>query len=267
MGFFRKWRAPATVALSGTFALLAQTWYKETGVGWFLVLAISCVVIGALAVPFFKHLDEKDELDALQKYQLQIGDGLQPLLQQLVKLGESNSVPEAKTNLHQLIVAAIEAARHVAGQGRVRATYFRALPPAGRLKARLVPGPHVGRSTSPSSVFAKGTPEGDYIFEVLSKDGYVFYEDIKDCDLPGWDPHRKRDYGTFASVPVRGKSVVYGMLSVDAPSPGDLTHNSVTFIRCVGVLLAAGIAGVKHYAPSPAPNTTPVSLGRGRRKR
>lgn len=141
---------------------------------------------------------------------------------------------------------AIETARHVAGQGRLRATYYRAYEANGNEVAHLAPDGHTGRGTTPQTIFRKGTPEGDYVFKMLDQDQKIFVQDTAECDLPGWDPGRVRDYRTFISVPVRGRQKSYGMLTVDGPDAGELSDYDVMFIRCVGLLLAAGVAMVNH---------------------
>jgi hypothetical protein len=240
------------VTIASALGLICQTNYKETSNGFWLVGSVFCVALGAASVPFFRHLDESRQASELDKYQDQVNDALEPLLHQSIKLSESSSLPLRHKHLSELVRASIETARHVVGQGRVRATYYRVHPHVGRARERLSPESHTGRGTTPQSVFAKGTPEGDHMFKVLNANGVVFVPDAASCDLPGWNPKRERDYSTFIAVPVRSKRKIYGMLTVDAPDVGDLRAGDVKFVKCVGLVLAAGIAMVLSYTPSSA---------------
>lgn len=205
-------------------------------------MAIASAVAAALAVPFFKHLDDRAEKAALLRYQEQIGDGLEPLLQQLVTVSEATPGEERNKQVTALVRVAMEAARHMAGQRRVRATYYRVHPRKGQKRERLIAMYHTGRGTKPKTEFVRGSDAGDYVFKTLNANETIFIEDTQGCDLPGWNSTRVRDYKTFISVPVRGEQKIYGMLTVDAPTVGELTENDEMFVRCVGLLLASGIA-------------------------
>jgi putative methionine-R-sulfoxide reductase with GAF domain len=211
-----------------------------------LGLAVVVILIAAMVPAYIKRLDERQQFTALETYQLQTSDGLGPVLDQLVNLAEAESVPSEHSRLHALVRASIESARHIAGQGRVRATYYRAYDQVGRNKAQLVPDGHTGRAKAPQSVFIRGTPAGDHVFKKLENNETIFVPDTSQASLPGWDAKRARDYETFICVPVRGSKKVYGMITVDSPKAGDLTENDVLFVKCIGLLLAAGVAVVNH---------------------
>lgn len=240
--FIRKWRSPAVVALLAGLGIVLQALFKSTGDLYWMVASVVAAILAALTVPFFKHLDEKAEKSALLKYQEQIGDGLEPLLQQLVVVSESAPGEARNKELSALVRVAIEAARHMAGQRRVRATYYRVHERKGAKRERLAATHYTGRGTKPKTEFTRGSDAGDYVFKTLGDNETIFVKDTKDCDLPGWSRSRVRDYRTFISVPVRGEQRVYGMLTVDAPTVGELTANDEMFVRCVGLLLASGIA-------------------------
>ena len=242
--FVRKWRSSASVAILAGLGILFQGLQSATGNGWFLVAAIVCAVLAAVAVPFFKHLEDRADKSALLRYQEQIGDGLEPLLQQLVEVCEANPGEDRNKQLAALVRVAIEAARHMAGQRRVRATYFRVHRSRGPRRESLRAMYYTGRGTKPKTEFSRGTEAGDHVFKVLNDNDTVFIKDTGNCTLPGWNSTRKRDYRTFIAVPVRGEARIYGMLSVDAPAVGELTQTDEMFVRCVGLLLASGIATV-----------------------
>jgi transcriptional regulator with GAF, ATPase, and Fis domain len=146
--------------------------------------------------------------------------------------------------LQRLLTTCLIAAKGAA-DGRVRASYYRAHPRQGSKKERLQPEASVGRNISATSVFEKGTKAGNEVFRRLSNNETTFESDtskIEPSRLPGWNPAKKRDYKTFISVPVRGEDSLYGMLTLDSTEVGDLTEYDEMYVRCIGLLLASGIA-------------------------
>lgn len=245
--FWIRWRTTLVVAAAAAAGLLCQSVFRETSNTLWFWASVIAALAGAGAVPFFKKLDERREKSALFRYQEQLGDGLEPLLQQMAKLSEANSVALHRSHLSGLVRHAMEASRHVVGQGRVRASYYRV---QGRGKtARLMPEGHTGRGTMPQTEFRMGTPEGNYVFKEFDGDRSIVVLDTASCSLPGWDRERARDYRAFISVPVRTSRKVYGMITVDAPEVGDLEEYDEMFIRCVALLLASGIAMVLNNTP------------------
>ena len=242
LNFIRKWRSAASVAALAGLGIFLQSQQRATGDWRWLGAAIIATVCAALVVPFFKHLDDRAEKAALLRYQEQLGDGLEPLLQQLVTVSEAAPGEDRNRQLAALVRVAIEAARHMSGQRRVRASYFRVHPRSGQKRERLTAMYHTGRGRKPKTEFMRGSAAGDHIFKTLNDNDTIFIKDTRECDLPGWNNARVRDYRTFVAVPVRGERKIYGMLTVDAPTVGELTENDETFIRCVGLLLASGIA-------------------------
>lgn len=241
--FIRKHRSTICVAALAAISFCLQAWYRASNEGWLFALSIVAVVLAALVVPIFKHFDDKADKRELDAYKEQVADALEPLLQQLVKVSEAEPGHRKHTQLSGLVRVAIESARHVAGQRRLRATYYRIRPADARKNERFSPEGHTGRGTKPKTVFSRGTANGNFVFKKMEDNEPIFVGDVDKCDLPGWKA-RSRDYKTFISVPVRGESRVYGMLTVDAPTVGELTEYDESFIKCVGLLLASGIAMV-----------------------
>lgn len=219
--------------------------FKETGIGWWLAATIITGILGIVAVPYFKHLDTENEKSELEKYQLRIHDGLAPVLQLLVELSEATDRELQKRTLARLLTTCLTAASRTSDSSRVRASYYRAYPRFGSKKERLDPFGSLGRNDTAQSVFEKGTKAGNEVFRRLLDNVTTFVPDISKLEkgeLPGWNMTKKRPYKTFISVPVRGKSDLYGMLTVDGPEVGDLSEYDEMFVRCIGLIYASGVA-------------------------
>lgn len=237
------------MAVAAGLGLWFQNLYRNTDDAPWLWASVAAALLGAVSVTAFRIWDERRDTKAIEHYQLRLADGLEPLLQQLVKLAEANSKPLQNKRLAELGRCSIEAATHLIGANRVRATYYR-LRHTSKSRFELVPeGGHTGRSTPAQTIFRNKTPEGDYVFKEFGQNRSIIVLDTAECKLPGWDCERERDYRTFISVPVRGPKELFGMLTVDAPEVGDLTVYDEKLIRSVALLLASGIAMVLTNEP------------------
>lgn len=67
-------------------------------------------------------------------------------------------------------------------------------------------------------------------------------EDIETDPPPGWDRSKQRDYGTFISVSVIAGDTAYGMLTLDALEPGELTKEEMRLLRLMSGALAVALS-------------------------
>ena len=70
-------------------------------------------------------------------------------------------------------------------------------------------------------------------------DGDRLCEDIDENPPPGWDTTKQHDYRTFISVSVIAGYTAYGMLTLDALEPGELTTEDKGLLRLMAGVLAA----------------------------
>ena len=107
---------------------------------------------------------------------------------------------------------------------------------------RLVPTDYrAGRIGSYQRSFIAGTVNGDDAIQMVLNNGpRRFCPNIDETPPPGLDPAQfSEDYKTFISVPVVAGDTAYGMLTVDAPNPGDLEERDADLL---GVM--AGLAAI-----------------------
>jgi hypothetical protein len=164
---------------------------------------------------------------------------LDPIMRLLGQIAlERRSIEREKLRA-QAVPLVLNSASQLIGPDRARACWFRL--DAGPPKT-LVPTLATGRAGSPSTTFVEGTSAGDAAIGMVLSNEDRFCEDIALEPPPGWDGSKERDYRTFVSVSVIAGDVAYGMLTLDAQEPGDLTGDDMRLLRLMAGALAVGLS-------------------------
>ncbi len=139
----------------------------------------------------------------------------------------------------QAIPLVLKTAAEFIGPDRSRACWFWLEPGPPK---QLTPDQSAGRAGSPSTTFTEGTPSGDAAVGMVLADEDRLCEDIETSPPPGWDSTKQRDYRTFISVSVIAGDTAYGMLTLDALEPGDLTAEDKGLLRLMAGILAVALS-------------------------
>ena len=182
---------------------------------------------------------EQNEFEARVDTALRMNDALDPIMSLLGNLASERDQSVRNQFRAQAIPLVLKTAADLIGPDRSRANWFRLDegPPK-----QLTPVEHAGRAGSPSTVFEEGTPAGDAAIGMVLQDEDRLCEDIAADPPPGWDATKARDYRTFISVSVIASDTAYGMLTLDAPEPGDLTRDDMRLLRFMAGALAIALA-------------------------
>ena len=233
--------AIATPVLS-TLATGEVNW----GNWWFWALVVASggtYVTGRLttrAAQRRQRAAEESERMARINSRIQIADVLRPLAETLAKM-PSLSRTERRQQCESMKRGVVDAAAELLGPDRSRAGWFEYhddrppwLEPVAELRR--------GRADPQRTEFVQGTPEGDSALELLESDTTRFCPDVDAEPPPGWDPEAHATYRTFISAGVVAEGRKFGMLTLDALEPGDLTENDVYAMSLLAKLLAAALA-------------------------
>jgi GAF domain-containing protein len=182
---------------------------------------------------------EEREFEARVETVVQMNDALDPIIRLLGNIAlESRKVERDKLRA-QAVPLVLTSAAQLIGPERARACWFRLEPGPPK---QLIPTDAVGRAGSASTTFVEGTPSGDAAIGMVLNDEDRICEDVLTDPLPGWDTSRERDYRTFVSVSVIAGNTAYGMLTLDALEPGDLTKDDMRLLRLMAGALAVALS-------------------------
>jgi GAF domain-containing protein len=98
-----------------------------------------------------------------------------------------------------------------------------------------------GRGGLAPTDFTAGTTRGDDAISMVLRAGTTFVPDLG-VDRPPSYAGSGRGYATFISVSIHDRENAYGMLTVDAPTPGTLVPVDVHLLEVVADLLAIAFA-------------------------
>lgn len=177
---------------------------------------------------------EEVALDAQQDLALTLNDALAPITGYLAALSAGRDQAQRRPLVGQLIQAVVDAAVRLSAAD-ARCTFWR-LSSNGRA---LVQAAYAGRSQAPRTRFVAGTPDGDFVLDLVQRGEFVVVDDVSDDPLV---TPSTTGYASVVAVAVRAGERRLGLLTVDAPEPGVLGESDKEFVRVLANLLAAGLA-------------------------
>lgn len=221
-------------ALAGAATGARRTGLLVTGA----LLAAGVVAFGALRqLRDARRLRSAEELAVAAQEEL--GTALNGALGPITSyLGELVDAPDAETQATiagQLRQAAVDAAVRLTAPGS-RSAFYRLAPAGDRLTREV----YAGRAALPRPEFRTGTRDGDAVLDLVARGDLVFVEDV--ATDPMVRPTVPGSYRTVIAAAVTAGERRLGMLTVDAPQPGDLSRTDVELVRVLANLLGSGLA-------------------------
>lgn len=214
-----------------------RTWLVWTGVGSF-------VGAGLLAV----GIDEARRRETLAKAaegadaQLALTDAVQPVLMRIATLVSRPSEHRA-AQFQKAVSAVLQALPTLfPNVDQARMVVYRVDSGRGRRK-RLSVEDSTGRTRDRPQPFVTGEGgRGDAVFAWLETKSTKFVPNIETEQDPAWQGSG-RGYKTFISAAIWADDEIFGMLTVDAPQPGDLDETDqalmTTLAHCLAIAYTA----------------------------
>lgn len=233
------------VVASPVASYTSQQTHGAAKVTWFVVQIVATAL--AFAIPQVQQIAARRgeqtaaerEVEVRVDTRATVNDALDPVLRQLATISVEKDTAERDTLIEQVIPFVLEAAAKLIGPERSRSCWFEL---SDDPEPRLVPSLHAGRSGSPTTTFEPHTEAGDAAINMVLTGKNRICEDIDTAPPPGWDTTKQRDYKTFISVSVIAGNTAYGMLTLDALEPGDLTTDDLHMLDLMASALAAALS-------------------------
>ncbi|MBW9093091.1 GAF domain-containing protein [Microbacterium jejuense] len=226
--------------LGGLFAILAGfAPVKDRPVN--VAIAVAAVVLAGILSALIERERRHSESVRTREgatAQLAVTEAVLPVLALVGKMASEPSnrraVPFEKTVSHVLQSKAVL----FPGVKDVRMVVYRVEIDGPR--KRLVVEDSAGRRRDKPEPFVAGDGgRGDAAFEWLSGGKPKFVPNTAAEYDKAWKGSG-RGYRTYISVPILVKDEAFGMLTVDAPTPGDLDETDVPLVEVLAGLLAVG---------------------------
>src|SRR6266568_7596294 len=167
----------AALVLAALASILAGTSHGSARVWWIAVNLLS--VAGAVVAQAIEQRRRERERRAVETVAIDMrvamNDALDPIVRQLGKIAVSGRRDRDELR-EQTVPLVLYSAALLIGPDRVRACWFRLDEGSPRA---LRPALHEGRAGGPSTTFVEGTPAGDSVFDLLSRNVYRFCEDVR----------------------------------------------------------------------------------------
>ncbi|MBS9533051.1 GAF domain-containing protein [Mycobacterium sp. M1] len=213
-----------------------------------------CLILGGLVLllmavaevvrqVYGKHLRESDDADAAARV-VTLRDALRPIA---TAIADMQTSPKDKRR---------DRANEIAGRGAEALALVMARISGLRSVVYREEGDALnvlecrGRSDRMPQPFRRGDPRGDAAFLSIERREPVFVHDVGNGDavaaVDGAYHGSRAGYRTFISAPVADQQRTYGMLTVDAPNPGDLLKSDTYLVMLVADLLAIAFASVRE---------------------
>lgn len=237
------------VGIQGVLAVLIELLSVAGGFArsWWQVL-LACVLIGALALAqaWISVRSVRTVAASVTNRTVEINNVLAPLTKALVRVAAADTLPRKRIAAVAFLVNATASCVGLTPAKLCRATFYSITgEPGSRV---FVPWETVGRSDPPFSKFREDdSGEGAEVWRVASTGDYRFVEDTHRDLVPHFDRQRERKYRTFITMPVMFSDAPVGLLTLNAPEPGDLSADDVESMRFIADLAATaiGMAGGK----------------------
>lgn len=230
-------------------APFAQTATGSAQVGWLAAGAVLTAV--AVSLPLLERYKAQRERDAFVNQAVRtehqvlvaVQDTLDPFVNLLALITTARGRDEREQLRGAAVSVLLEAGTqligpHLSALDRVRVSFYVL---DGGPPACLRPSPYsVGRAMAPTRVFTAGTEQGDAALLLVERGEHVFVADVQADPPVGWAGGGD-EYRTFIAAAVGTEATKYGMLTVDAPAPGDLVRGDIPFVRLLAGLLTAAL--------------------------
>lgn len=228
------------VIVGAAFPLLAFLLFVFDD-GWpETAVRLSILVVGiAQVVITYRTVTSAAQARAEKK--VEMNDQLAPLAYTLAKIPAAGGLAKRRPAIASFLTKTVATCVSLTDQERSRATFYEVMgEPGSRV---FTPAESSGRGDPAKSKFRENDgADGEVVWTKAIAGEPTFVEDWRTGPPAHFDVDRTdRKYLTFITVPVLTHEGPVGLLTVNGPSPGDLTRSDVETMQMLADLCAAAI--------------------------
>lgn len=239
--FVPRWVAPLVVLalpVVGTASITLGQNFKNTEDNWQFWIGIGLLVIAVFVQVLREILQARIETaDITEAVRLRVAmkDALQPVAELTAAMTEM-PLEERAAQKRQIANQAVGSlCLLMKDVDRLRAVVYEITDRGMECLA------YQGRGTHPK-MFKIGSERGDQALKMVDEGGRVFISDLDSHGLGSAYKGSGADYKTFISVAISTQRHSYGMVTVDAPTAGDLVDTDAQIVMFMADLLAIAFA-------------------------
>ena len=174
--------------------------------------------------------------DAQVEFALTLNGALAPLTAYLGEVAIAGRSQDRDALGGRLAQAAVDAAVRVTAPATARSAFYELAEDGDE----LVRETYAGRPHPPRSTFRAGTPDGDFVLDLVHAGDILLVDDVDQHPLVV--PSPGSGYRSVIAASVRAGAEPLGLLTVDVPVANGLTDTHVEIVRVLANLLGAGLA-------------------------
>lgn len=233
------------VVVSPVASILTRDSTGRASVGWIVVQALATAA--AFLIPQIRQIRseqrqakaEAREFDTRVEVELAFNDALEPVVRLLGELAQEPDRDRRERRRAQAVPLVLTTAAQLTGEDRVRACWF-ALEPGP--PEQLVPQESLGRAGPVTTVFARGTPDGDAALDLVTASSRLLVHDLT-VEQPGrWGLDDTAASRSLVVVAVTVGNVAHGMITLDALEPDSFDDDDVALVRLMAGLLGTAMS-------------------------
>lgn len=204
------------------------------GFGAALTLLSAAIVVG---VDWWRRRTDSSSSSEVAQYTLTISNAIQPMAEAISAMPRQDSKTRARTAEKVVGHAASSLQLLFHNVANLRIVVYEINDDKDELRVSH----YVGRLNKPRPFRLGDSGRGDAAFKMIqSSDEPLFVYDVNDGSTAGWEDHGT-SYRTFVSAPIRTSEIAFGMLTIDAPEPGDISENDKGIVGVLATLLAIAL--------------------------
>lgn len=204
-------------------------------------LGLTCALVNvltSLAIDWWRRSVETAGSQEVAQYSITLSNAIQPMAERIASMPMPDSRARKRSADKVLGLAVSSLQLLLRDVENIRVVVYILNSRQDSLEVEY----NAGRRDKPRPFKLGDGGRGDAAFNMITQGSDALYiADVEAGQTEGWKGSGS-GYATFITAPIRADTHAYGMLTVDAPNPGDLSENDKPILVVLATLLAIALA-------------------------